>query len=373
MSAVLYSFYSQIRMTGSRELVGKLDATPGFSVIIPTFRRRRSLERVLEGLRFQQYPFEQLEVIVVNDGGDDGTAEMVKGADFPYSLRLLEQDNQGPAAARNLGVEEARGPFVLFLDDDVVPTPRLVAEHAAAHGDRKDLVVIGPLVGDGREPTPWLRWESATLAEQYDAMDRRVFKPTPWQFYTGNASVRREHVILAGGFDVRLRRAEDIELGFRLERLGLEFVFQREAAGLHLTRRTWAAWLDAARQYGRNDVVFGKVDERVVEETSNRHPYTVRLIGWGISHRRLRTLVPPLAWATASASYALGASRAAMAVCGAVFNLHYWLGVEEKVGSTKAADLLKVVQAGNEGGRTYALRKSRTIDVNPIGLGDRRR
>jgi glycosyltransferase involved in cell wall biosynthesis len=345
----------------------------GFSVVIPTYRRRRSLERVLEGLRLQQYPHEQLEVIVVNDGGDDGTAEMVKQTALPFAVHLLEQGNLGPGAARNLGVERARGPFVLFLDDDVVPASRLVAEHAAAHGDRDDLVVIGTMLGDSRERRPWLRWESATLAEQYAAMDRGVFKPTPWQFYTGNASLRREHIIRAGGFDVRFRRAEDIELGFRLERLGLQFVFHREAAGLHLIRRTWSAWLEAARQYGRNDVAFGKVDERVIEETSNRHPYTLRLIRFAANHRRLRRLVPPVAKVAGSASYALGASNAAMAICGAVFNLNYWLGIEESVGSPETARLLNWVQARAQSNRDSAWRKSEMGRAPRIGIGGRRR
>jgi len=344
-----------------------------FSVVIPTYRRRRSLEKVLEGLRHLDYPSADLEIIVVNDGGDDGSAEMVRRAESPFALRLLEQANLGPAAARNLGVAHATGAWILFLDDDVVPSPRLVAEHAAAHGDREDRVVIGTMLGDGLEHEPWLHWESVTLAEQYSAMDRGVFQPTPWQFYTGNASVRREHIIAAGGFDVRFRRAEDIELGFRLERLGLTFVFCRQAEGLHLLRRPWAAWLDVARQYGRNDVVFGKVDERVVEETVYRHPNTRRLIGWGIRHRRLRRLVPPVARAAAGASYRLHASRAAMAVCSAVFNLHYWLGVEETLGAAGARDLLKVVDARVESTHAAAGRKSWIRGVLPIGLGNRRR
>jgi glycosyltransferase involved in cell wall biosynthesis len=347
-------------------------ASPMFSVVIPTYLRRDSLERVLNGLRLQQYPHHQLEVIVVNDGGDDGTAEMVRQASLPFSVCLLEQENLGPGAARNLGVENARGRFLLFLDDDVVPIPQLVTEHAAAHGDRKDRVVIGTMLGDGRERAPWLRWESDRLSEQYAAMDRGVFKATPWQFYTGNASVRREHVVSAGGFDVRFRRAEDIELGFRLERLGLEFVFHSRAAGLHLLRRSWASWLDAAQQYGRNDVTFGKIDERVVEETIYRHPHTLRLIRLGVHHKRLRAVIAPLARAAASISYGFGATNAAMAVCGAIFNLQYWLGVEEKLGPVETRRLLRVVVDRAESMRDGAGRESPKDGLHPVGIGDRR-
>lgn len=343
---------------------------PGFSVVIPTYNRRRSLERVLAGLKRQEYPGDRLELIVVNDGGEDGTSEMVRQTRLPFSVTVLEQSNLGPAAARNLGVDHATGPFILFLDDDVIPAPTFVREHAAAHGDRDDRVVIGPMLSDGRERAPWLRWESAKLAEQYAAMERGVFKPTPWQFYTGNASVRREHVLNAGGFDERFRRAEDIELGFRMERLGVEFVFHPQAAGLHLMRRSWASWLDAARQYGRNDVMFGKVDERVVEETINRHPMTLDLIDWGISHKRLRSLIPPAARIAATASYGLGASHAATAVCGAIFNFSYWLGVEEKVGFAEASRLLGLVLERAESHRDR--RSSRSDGGLRIRLDDQR-
>jgi glycosyltransferase involved in cell wall biosynthesis len=343
---------------------------PGFSVVIPTFRRRRSLERVLAGIHDQDYPHDRLEVIVVNDGGDDGTVEMVRSLDIGFKLSLLEQHNQGPGAARNLGLEHAAWPLVLFLDDDVVPTARLVAEHASVHGDRRDLVVMGSMLGDDRERTPWLRWESVTLAYQYDAMDAGLFRPGPWQFYTGNASLLREHVARAGGFDPRYRRAEDIELGFRLERLGLTFAFHRDAEGRHLSRRSYAAWLDVARQYGRNDVLFGKVTERVISQTRKRHPYTRRLIHWGIGHRRLRNAVATTAKLAALASSAAGLSVASLAACSAVFNLQYWLGVEEALGTAETRHLLSLVEADEEPEPEPAGRESRQGGSHPIGLND---
>jgi glycosyltransferase involved in cell wall biosynthesis len=339
-------------------------------VVIPTYRRRRSLELVLVGLRHQDYPTECLEVIVVDDGGDDGIEGMVQGLDIGFRLRLLQQPNLGPGAARNLGLQHATLPFVLFLDDDVVPTERLVAEHAWAHRDRRDLVVMGSMLGDRGERTPWLRWESVTLAKQYDAMDAGLFSPTPWQFYTGNASLLREHVDRAGGFDPQYRRAEDIELGFRLEGLGLTFVFHRDAEGRHLSHRSFAAWLDVGRQYGRNDVLFGKVTERVISQTRKRHRYTRRLIQWGIGHPRLRSAVSPAAKLAAVACSAAGLSSAALAACSAVFNLQYWLGVEEALGTAETQRLLSLVEAAEVGEPESAGRESWQGGSRPIGQND---
>jgi glycosyltransferase involved in cell wall biosynthesis len=337
--------------------------TPGFSVVIPTYQRRDSLRMVLDGLAAQEYPWESLEVLVVSDGGRDGTVEMVRGLAFPFGLRVLEQDNRGPAAARNLGLLQARGPFVLFLDDDVVPVPTLVAEHAAAHGERSDQVVIGPMLGHGRERAPWVHWEAARLGEQYDAMDAGAWSATPWQLYTGNASVLRDHVVAAGGFDASLKRAEDIELGFRLQRRGLEFRFHRAAAGVHFADRSYSSWLRSARQYGQNDVQFGKVEERVVRELEGRHPYTRRLIRWGLAHPRMRGPVDAAAGLVAVAAYRLGAARLSGQVCSAVFNLNYWMGVEAALGAEEAARLAAEPEPPAAAGRVS--REGTSLPIGP--------
>ena len=66
------------------------------------------------------------------------------------------------------------------------------------------------------------------------------------QFYTGNASVPRELVVKAGGFDTAFRRAEDIELSYRLDQLGATFVFDETAMAHHLAERSFESWLAAA-------------------------------------------------------------------------------------------------------------------------------
>jgi GT2 family glycosyltransferase len=305
---------------------------PEVSVVIPTYRRPDTLRLVLDGLAAQDHPGGDFEVVVVCDGGNDGSAEVVRSRRLPCPVRVLQQPNRGPAAARNLGVEQSQGDLVVFLDDDVIPCPHLVAEHCRAHRGRGNLVVIGPLLGRADEPSPWVRWEAAQLARQYEAMRTGRFRPTPWQFYTGNASVRRDHLVGAGGFDVRFRRAEDIELALRLRDRGLEFEFWPAAAGLHVARRSYPTLLAAARQYGRNDVLFGTTEERVLREYRHRHPATRRLIRFGLRHPGLHGLLDPLAAATATATLRLGARRASLAVCSAIFNLHYWLGVHEALG-----------------------------------------
>jgi glycosyltransferase involved in cell wall biosynthesis len=331
-----------------------------FSVIIPTYRRRSSLERVLRGLAVQEWPADRLEVLVVSDGGDDGSAELVRSFRIGCPLRLLEQENRGPAAARNLGLAHAEGPLVLFLDDDVVPSPRLLAEHASAHAASADRVVIGTMVEPPGPLSAWVRWETRTLAEQYAAMIAARWPATPWQFYTGNASVGLGHLRLAGGFDPRYRRAEDIELGFRLERLGLEFVFNPAATGTHIAERSFASWLASAHQYGRNDIVFGKGEERVAAEFRHRHPLTRRLVFWGLHHPAAARRLASRAGVAIRGLDRAGGQRLGHQLCSAVFNLNYWLGVSDELGSR--ADALALARLGSPPGLL-----SRARSALPIG------
>ena len=205
---------------------------PTVSVVVPTYDRLPRLRRVLAGLAAQDLdrPF---EVVVVDDGSTDGTDAYLHSGAPPLPIVASTQENRGPGAARNRGVDLATGEIVVFLDDDVIPDPGLVRAHIRSHERHGGkTVVIGPM----RNPpdhrmSPWIRWEQAMLAKQYDAMEAGHYDATARQFFTGNASLRREHLLAAGGFDPTLRRAEDVELAYRLADAGLTFVHEPDAVG----------------------------------------------------------------------------------------------------------------------------------------------
>ena len=89
------------------------------SVVLCSYNRIASLEKVLESLVDQSLPPEQFEVVVVDDGSTDGTSERVKAMQVPYKLTLCTQKNAGLATARNTGIMAATGWVVLFIDDDI--------------------------------------------------------------------------------------------------------------------------------------------------------------------------------------------------------------------------------------------------------------
>lgn len=99
------------------------------SVIIPTYNRKESLLTTLDSLCQQTWPARKFEVVVVDDGGSDGTGQVAQ-ATFPFRLVYLSQTNQGSAAARNHGALQSSGDILVFIDDDVTLHPGYLAEIA---------------------------------------------------------------------------------------------------------------------------------------------------------------------------------------------------------------------------------------------------
>ena len=231
-------------------------APPQVTIVLPTFNRRERLVRVLTALATQQGDVE-FEVVVVSDGSTDGTNDYLTSPEPPMPIVAVLQDNAGPAAARNAGWRAARGALVLFLDDDVVPEPNLVLAHVGAHEHLGETaVVIGPMLTPPDVTlSPWVAWEQAMLDKQYELL-RGQASASYRNFYTGNASLRRAQLSAVGGFDTSFRRAEDIELAYRLATRGATFAYRDQARGLHYAERSFESWQRTAYDYGRNDVAF---------------------------------------------------------------------------------------------------------------------
>jgi glycosyltransferase involved in cell wall biosynthesis len=290
---------------------------------------------VITALEQQAYPSDAYEVIVISDGSTDGTDAYLEALHSTMPMRWFPQANRGPAAARNAGIQRAGGEFILFIDDDLVPEPRLLAEHARSHREaRQDVVVLGPmLTPEGFEMAPWVRWEQEMLMKQYRAMLRGDWSATARQFYTGNASLRRSHILAAGGFDEGFRRAEDVELAYRLADRGLDFVFNMQAVGMHFAERSFRAWLDAAYTYGRNDVIFARdrnqkwLLPKVHREFQDRHFLIRSLVRMCRGRSRLTSIAGSALKLAADAAAGLRASEIERQAYSGLFNLQYYNGL----------------------------------------------
>jgi GT2 family glycosyltransferase len=289
---------------------------------------------VIAGLEQQAYRSDAYEVIVVSDGSTDGTDAFLETLNSTMRLHWLTQSNRGPAAARNAGVQKAIGEFIVFIDDDLVPEPQLLEEHARSHQEAgRDVVVLGPLLTpEGFEMTPWVRWEQEMLMKQYNALGRGHWPASARQFYTGNASLRRSHILAAGGFDEGFRRAEDVELAYRLANNGLEFVFNIEAAGMHFADRSYRAWLDAAYTYGRNDVIFARDRNQkwllptIRQEFLDRHFLIRSLVRVCSGRSQLTRIASSALKLAADGATLLRASAIEGQAYSGLFNLQYYNG-----------------------------------------------
>jgi len=309
------------------------------SVVVPTYNRVARLRHVLAALEQQQFPADAYEVIVVSDGSTDGTHAYLEALHSTMRLRWFSQSNRGPAAARNAGIDKAVGEMIVFIDDDVVPAAGLLAQHMRAHQEAgREVVVLGPLLTpEGFAMAPWARWEQEMLMKQYSAMLRGDWQPTARQFYTGNASLRRSHILAAGGFDENFRRAEDVELAYRLAARGLGFVFTMKAVGMHYVERSYRSWLDAAYTYGRNDVIFARDRNQtwllptIRREFQDRHKLVRSLVRVCRGRPWLASLTASALKLTADAATLVRADGVEMSAYSGLFNLRYYSGLFDEL------------------------------------------
>lgn len=274
------------------------------SVIIPTFNRGELLRGCLQSLAEQTHPASDFEVVVVVDGSTDRTREMLDALRTPFSLVVLEQPNQGQNLARNRGAAEAKGRYLLFLDDDIRAGPTLVAEHLRAQRLTGGVVGIGKI---GLELPPRPDWFLRHFAEgwrgHYEELDRGGTRPTWIDCYTGNVSVERSTFFDAGGFSEDVRRGDDIELGYRLAAFGAAFqylpdalAYQRERKGIRELasdfRSAGRAYVQLARRYPpMAPSLLGELAETNLRQTLLRYVLHLtrcppRLLGWWGSRMR---------------------------------------------------------------------------------------
>jgi glycosyltransferase involved in cell wall biosynthesis len=234
--------------------------TPAFSVVIPTFERPGTLFEVLDALGRQAGPPE-FEVIVVDDGSRDATPERLRAFSAAYPFRFLRQSNAGPAAARNRGVEEARGRLILFLGDDIVPEPDLLAVHAAAHADPRPhpVAVLGYTTWPrGRRVSPFLHHiNEYGLQFGYGLIEDPESVPFNF-FYTSNVSLPRGLLQSAGLFDATFPHAawEDIEAAYRMMRMGMRMIYRPAAVARHHHDITFASFRRRQEKAGEAAAIF---------------------------------------------------------------------------------------------------------------------
>lgn len=186
-----------------------LTAHPRVSVIIPAYNCGRYICEAVESVLVSNSGL--WEVIVIDDGSTDETPTLL--TPFLDRIRFVRQSNRGVSAARNRGLDMAKGEFVVFLDaDDYLLHGKISAQLAAfdalpglgiVHSGWRYVSEAGDPLGDR---TPWLEHR------ELDLKTWLLWKPV----FLGAMMLRRDEVIRAGGFDTSLKQAEDLDLVLRM-------------------------------------------------------------------------------------------------------------------------------------------------------------
>jgi glycosyltransferase involved in cell wall biosynthesis len=184
------------------------------SVIIPTRNRPRELQQCLHALASQSFPVEKYEVIVIDDGSDEDIQTVVREAG---DGRYFRQAAKGPAAARNLGIRQARGAVVAMTDSDTLPARDWLAKLAEAFMQHPEAVGVEGQVYAQNEGAFGILGEGPTNREG-------------GVYLTCNCAYRRDVLLKIGGFDETFPfpAYEDTELAARAKALG-PIVWQPEA------------------------------------------------------------------------------------------------------------------------------------------------
>ncbi len=274
-----------------------------FSVVIPTYNRKPILEKCLKALEVQslsqQGVVTDYEIVLVDDGSTDGTLEWLSTHkdEFPH-VRTFEQEHMGPAAARNLGVESAKGDTIIFIDSDLVVTETFLQAHADAliKGQKK--------LGNDR----FFTYGAVINTANFDNPTSEPYKLTDYSaafFATGNVAIPKHWLEKAELFDTgfQLYGWEDLELGVRLKNLGLQIIKCPQAVGYHwhpaFNLEQIPNLIDKEIQRGRMGVLFYQKhptwDVRMMIQMTWLH----RLL-WGVlslnGALNERTMAPLLGW-----------------------------------------------------------------------------
>jgi glycosyltransferase involved in cell wall biosynthesis len=207
---------------------------PRISGILTTYNRAPLLARVFDSLLAQSLPRDQFEIVLVDDGSTDDTRAVVEAYRGRLPLHVIHQENAGLASAKNVGVTQARAPLVVFMDDDDVATPALLAEHLRAH-ERWPEETVAVLGHTRLEPAiagdllmHYVTEVGCFLFSYPGLRDGAQLDYTC--FWGGRSSCKRALLQRHGLFDPVFRfGCEDIELGYRLAGHGLKVRYHAAA------------------------------------------------------------------------------------------------------------------------------------------------
>jgi GT2 family glycosyltransferase/SAM-dependent methyltransferase len=234
------------------------------TAVICTYNRAPFLQQALGALCGQSLGKDRFEVVVVDDGSTDDTRERIAGFEGLLNLRYTYQANSGLASGKNHGLLLARAAIVAFLDDDDILDSRCLEEHYLSHQTFPELgyAVLGytGLAWQAKQ-SPLMRYVTEVGCQlfSYPRIEHESILDFTY-FWGGRSSCKREFLLEHGLFNPVFRfGAEDIELGYRLHRVGLQVVYNARAVSHMLRTLEFDEFCRRCYLQGRSNWIFSEL------------------------------------------------------------------------------------------------------------------
>lgn len=232
---------------------------PGVSFVVPVHNGRRWLPGVIDAIHAQPHDG-PLEIIVVDDGGTDGSGRWLRNEAASRRLTVVPGPGRGAAAAVNAGIRESRYPIICQVDQDVIVQPGWLSELLTALEDPDIAAAQGRYV-PAEDAGFWARIMGRDLQWRYARMRGRFTD----HVCTGNTAYRASALHTVGLFDEDLGYGYDNDVSYRLLDAGYRLAFCHDAVSVHRWRDDAAGYL--RQQFG---VGYGRLD------VVRKHPSRVR-------------------------------------------------------------------------------------------------
>ena len=231
-----------------------MPSTPRFSVIIPTFNRPACLRACLNGFLGINFPRNQFEVVVVDDGSLVKPNDVVEPFREHLDISLITQQHAGPATARNTGATRARGSYLAFTDDDCVPSPGWLCALSYGLTESPECLVGGAIV-NGLPENSYSETTQMIQAYVYDYHQRRP--DTVFLFNGSNMAMSARRFADLGGFSPSFRQAggEDYDFCNRWHVAGLKSSYVPGAIVYHTHPLNFRGFCRQHFTYGRGLLV----------------------------------------------------------------------------------------------------------------------
>lgn len=231
------------------------------SVVVPVYNAEKTIEACLESLLDQTVPTSDYEIVVVNDGSVDRTEELIR----KFPVQYFYQENQGPARARNLGVDKASGDIILFTDSDCVAERDWIELMTGPLENEEISAVKGAYLT--RQRSLAAQFAQIEFEERYELLKRHTFIDFVDSY---SAAFRKKVFLQAGGFDTSFPKAnnEDTDLSYKLATMGCKMMFVPQAIVYHEHPDSFWKYfrLKIGRGYWRM-VVYRRFPEKMVNDS----------------------------------------------------------------------------------------------------------